>query len=90
MRRAEIAAVALLLTPAASWASLDDEQQDGQNLVTQLQSGVKGCNSFSGAEFAHIGESVMGGALGSTSLHRAMNGRMRPMMGDEGEHACTS
>ena len=76
---------ALLLLPSAAFASLADEQRQGSELLAQLKSGTKVCSDLSAADFDHIGEYVMGRALGSTSAHRAMNDRMRLMLGDQGE-----
>jgi hypothetical protein len=74
-----------LLAPASALASLADEQRQGAALVTALQSGDKVCGTLSNDDFEHIGEYVMGRALGSTNAHQSMNERMRLMMGDQGE-----
>ena len=71
----------LLLVPAAAFASLADEQRAGHELVAQLRSGAMSCGDLSAEDRDHIGEYVMGRALGSTSAHRSMNERMRAMMG---------
>jgi hypothetical protein len=84
-RAALIALIVMLLSPATSWASLADEQRQGQQLAAQLQSGTKTCRELSAEDFDHIGEYVMGRALGSTSVHQAMNDRMRLMLGERGE-----
>ncbi|HET6865093.1 MAG TPA: hypothetical protein VFH80_04185 [Solirubrobacteraceae bacterium] len=75
----------LLLAPASAFASLADEQRQGQQLVARLHAGTKTCGQLSGDDFDHIGEYVMFRALGSTSLHQAMNDRMTAMMGEQGE-----
>jgi hypothetical protein len=85
IRVALLVVAVLLLAPTAALASLADEQRQGQALVTQLQSRAKTCDGLSGEDFDHIGEYVMGRALGSTTLHQPMNDRMRLMMGDQGE-----
>jgi hypothetical protein len=77
-------AIALLI-PAAASASLAGEQTQGQNLIAQLQAGTKTCSALSAAALDHIGEYVMFRALGSTSLHQAMNERMIAMLGEQGE-----
>src|SRR5450755_1466558 len=74
-----------LLIPAAARASLADEQQQGQNLIAQLQAGTKTCSALSAGDLDHIGEYVIFRALGSTTLHQAMNDRMRAMLGEQGE-----
>jgi hypothetical protein len=75
----------VLLIPAAASASLADEQTQGQGLIGQLQAGTKTCSALSAAGLDHIGEYVMFRALGSTSLHQAMNDRMIAMLGEQGE-----
>lgn len=74
-----------LLAPAPAFASPADEQSQGRTLVVQLQSGAKSCGDLSATDFEHVGEYVMGRALGSTSAHEAMNNRMRQYMGEQGE-----
>jgi hypothetical protein len=74
-----------LLLPAAASASLTGEQQQGQSLIAQLQAGSKTCRDLSADDLNHIGEYVMFRALGSTSLHQAMNDRMIAMLGNQGE-----
>jgi hypothetical protein len=80
-----IAVIVMLVALATSWASLADEQRQGQDLAAQLQSGAKSCRELSGDDFDHLGEYVIGRALGSTSVYRAMNDRMRLMLGERGE-----
>ena len=77
--------VLVLLAPAPAFASLADEQSQGRTLVAQLQSGAKSCGDLTTTDFEHVGEYVMGRALGSTSAHEAMNTRMRQYMGQQGE-----
>ena len=74
-----------LLIPAAARASLAGEQQQGQNLIAQLQAGTTTCRALSATDLDHIGEYVMFRALGSTALHQAMNDRMIVMLGEQGE-----
>lgn len=81
-----IVAVALvLLAPAASFASLADEQTQGRQLVAHVHSGAVSCKALSAEQLDHIGEYVMGRALGSTTAHQAMNDRMTLMMGGAAE-----
>jgi hypothetical protein len=75
----------LLLIPAVALASLADEQRQGGALVAQLRSGATSCGDLSAEDFDHIGEYVMGRALGSMSTHQAMNERMTLMLGERGE-----
>jgi hypothetical protein len=85
IRLVVLAISVLLLIPAVARASLADEQRQGQDLVAQLRAGTKTCRDLAAADFDHIGEFVMGRALGSISAHQAMNGRMTAMMGDQAE-----
>ena len=75
----------VLLIPAAASASLARERRQGQNLIAQLQAGTTTCSALSADDLDHIGEYVMFRALGSTTLHQAMNDRMRAMLGEQGE-----
>jgi hypothetical protein len=75
----------LLIAPGAAFASLTGEQSQGSDLAAQLQSGAKTCDDLSADDLEHIGEYVMGRALGSTAAHDAMKERMRVMMGQQGE-----
>jgi hypothetical protein len=86
--RVHVALLALCLVlsvPAAARASVASGQQQGQDLIAQLQARTKACADLSADDFDHIGEYVMGQALGSTSLHQAVNDRMRLMLGQQGE-----
>jgi hypothetical protein len=76
---------ALLVVPAAAFASLAGEQRQGAQLLGQLRSGAKACSDLSSEDFDHIGEYAMGRALGSVSAHQAMSDRMSLMLGDKGE-----
>ena len=78
-------AAVLLLVPSAVFASVAGEQRQGARLLTDLRSGATSCGDLSPEDFDHIGEYVMGRALGSVSAHGAMNDRMRLMLGDQGE-----
>ncbi len=79
-----------LLIPAVAQASLAGEQQQGQNLIAQLHAGTKTCRDLSANDLDHIGEYVMFRALGSTTLHQAMNNRMIAMLGEQGESRTSS
>jgi hypothetical protein len=85
LRLAVLTVFVMLVAPAAAWASLAGEQQQGRQLITQLQTGSKSCGDLSAEDFDHIGEYVMFRALGSTSAHQAMNDRMTAMLGERGE-----
>lgn len=80
-----IAVLVFLLAPTMTFGSVADEQRQGAKLSAQLRSGAKTCTQLSNEDFDHIGEYVMGRALGSTQLHEAMNQRMSTMMGQQAE-----
>ncbi len=84
IRVALAAVVVVLLVPAPAFGSLADEQSQGQTLAAQLQSGAKSCGDLSATDFDHVGEYVMGRALGSVGAHQAMDSRMRLYMGEQG------
>jgi hypothetical protein len=84
-RTVALLVMAFLAVPAAARASLADEQRQGQELIVQLHAGTKTCGDLSADDFDHVGEYLMYRALGSTSLHQAMNDRMTAMMGEQGE-----
>jgi hypothetical protein len=84
-RVALLAAFVMLVLPASALASLADEQRAGQALIAQLHAGTKTCRDLSAEDFDHIGEYAMFRALGSTSLHQAMNDRMTTMLGEQRE-----
>lgn len=66
-------------------ASVAAEQQAGQALAQQVQSGKRSCDSLSKDDLDYIGEFVMGRMIGSTSAHEAMNARMTAVMGAQAE-----
>jgi hypothetical protein len=74
-----------LAAAAPASASLSDEVGAGQALAQQLQAGTTSCDRLAPADFEHLGEYVMGRAVGSVQLHEAMNARMRSAMGAENE-----
>lgn len=84
-RVALVALAVLLLVPASAPASLLGEQRKGQQLIAGLQAGTRTCGQLSANDFDHIGEYVMFRALGSTTLHQAVNRRMIAMMSEQGE-----
>ncbi len=85
-RRVLLALVlAVLIVPSSAHASVADEQQQGQQLAEQVQSGQRPCRSLSPTDLDHIGEFVMGRMVGSTSAHQAMNQRMTQVLGEQTE-----
>ncbi len=76
---------AALATATPALASVAGEQQAGQALAQQVQSGKRACDSLSAEDLDHIGEFVMGRMIGSTAVHEAMNARMTAVMGATAE-----
>jgi hypothetical protein len=73
---------ALVLTLAApAWALVASEQQQGAQILGAIHAGkLKGTN-LSNSQYEHVGEYLMGQALGSTQAHERMNSLMQQMMG---------
>lgn len=84
---AVLAAALLALTalPAAPAMGATSEEQQGAQLLRNLQAGKASCASLSTTNFERIGEYVMGRMLGSSAAHDAMNRQMAAMMGSGGE-----
>ncbi len=75
-------ALALSLALAApALASVASEQQQGAQVLTQVKEGKLTAKSLTSAQYEHLGEYLMGQALGSTQLHQRMNSLMDEMMG---------
>lgn len=85
IRLSLLALAIVLVLPATAFASLADEQRQGQQLSARLEAGLEACGQLSAENFDHIGEYVMSRALGSTSVHEAMDERMTAMMGEQSE-----
>jgi hypothetical protein len=68
------------LSVAPTFASVGEEQQGAQTLSAIHSGKLKG-TSLSGSQYEHVGEYLMGQALGSTASHERMNSLMDQMMG---------
>lgn len=76
------AAIALVLLFAApAGASVTSEQQEGAQTLSAAQAGKLNAKSLSSTQYEHVGEYLMGQALGSTAAHERMNSLMDQMMG---------
>lgn len=77
--------VALVLAVAFSAPAMADlvatEQDQGAQILTQVQHGQLRPKSLTTAQYENLGEYLMGQALGSTQLHQRMNTLMDEMMG---------
>lgn len=69
----------LLSAPAAS--ATPQEEQQGSQILSELESGKLKCSEASASDFELVGEYAMGRMFGSPSQHEAMNQMMSRMMG---------
>jgi hypothetical protein len=80
--RSLAAACALVLSLAApAWASVASEQQEGTQVLSAIHKGKLKGTSLSSSQYEHVGEYLMGRALGSTAAHERMNSLADQMMG---------
>src|SRR3990167_4208131 len=63
----------------------ESEEQEGQQLLDNLNNKTATCSELKDADFEKIGEYFMGQSIGDTSRHIAMNEMMKSMMGEQGE-----
>lgn len=75
----------LALTATMASASIVQEEQQGSQVLRELERGKLQCKDAGAAEFETVGEYVMGRMLGSASAHEAMNQVMSRMMGPRNE-----
>jgi uncharacterized membrane protein len=79
------ALLALTALAAAPAMGATSEEQQGAQLLRNLQAGKVTCTSLTRDNFERIGEYVMGRMLGSSAAHAAMNRQITLMMGSGGE-----
>jgi hypothetical protein len=72
--------LALMLAVPAS-ASVSTEQQEGARILSAIHAGKLKGTSLSSSQYEHVGEYLMGQALGSTAAHERMNSLADQMMG---------
>lgn len=75
----------LLGAPAAS--ATPQEEKQGSQILSELESGKLKCSEASASDFELVGEYAMGRMFGSPSQHEAMNQMMSRMMGARGEES---
>jgi hypothetical protein len=68
-----------LAVPAS--ASVSTEQQEGAQILSAVHAGKLKGTSLSSSQYEHVGEYLMGQALGSTAAHERMNSLADQMMG---------
>jgi hypothetical protein len=66
---------------APAWASVTSEQQEGAQILSAIHAGKLKSTSLSSSQYEHVGEYLMGQALGTTASHERMNTLMGQMMG---------
>jgi hypothetical protein len=73
------ALVFVLAAPAS--ASVASEQQEGAQILNTVHEGKLKGTGLSSSQYEHVGEYLMGQALGTTTAHERMNTLMDQMMG---------
>jgi hypothetical protein len=63
------------------------EQQQGAQVLAQVQHGKLNPKALTSTQYEHLGEYLMSRALGSTQLHQRMNALMDEMMGSSASDA---
>jgi uncharacterized membrane protein len=81
-----LALTAALGSPRIASATPQEEQQ-GSQILRELESGKLKCGDASADDFELVGEYAMGRMFGSPSQHEAMNQMMSRMMGARGEES---
>lgn len=61
------------------------DEQEGKNLLDQLNNKSITCQNLTDDQFEKIGEYFMGQSIGGTARHIQMNNMMKSMMGEQGE-----
>jgi hypothetical protein len=84
---ATIACLALTVTLAGAGvaSATPQEERQGSQILSELESGNLECSEASPSDFELVGEYAMGRMFGSPSQHEAMNQIMSRMMGARGE-----
>ena len=67
--------------------SVTTEQEQGAQVLSQVEHGTLSPKSLSTDQYQNLGEYLMGRALGSTQLHQRMNTLMDEMMGPSASDA---
>jgi hypothetical protein len=63
-----------------AWSATSETQQ-GAQIVSEVQSNKLSGSSLSSEQYAHVGQYLMGRALGSSQRYKAMDSQMDRMMG---------
>jgi hypothetical protein len=71
----------VLALSAPAGASVTSEQQEGAQTLSAVHEGKLKSTNLSSSQYEHVGEYLMGQALGSTASHERMNSLMDQMMG---------
>lgn len=77
-----LAAGLLAFSAPAAVASPASEQQQGAQILSEVHAGKLTAQSLSTTQYEHVGQYLMGRALGSTQTYEAMDSLMDRMMGE--------
>jgi hypothetical protein len=75
--------VGVLALSVPAWSATSETQQ-GQQILSEVQSGKLNGTSLSSEQYAHVGQYLMSRAFSSTGAYEAMDSRMDQMMGTTG------
>jgi putative membrane protein len=70
---------------SAAIQSQEQEEQEGKQLLDNLNNKTVTCSQLTDSDFEKIGEYYMGQSIGDTARHITMNEMMKRMMGEQGE-----
>jgi len=70
---------------SATIKSQQQEEQEGKQLLDNLNNKTVACSQLKDTDFEKIGEYFMGQSIGDVSRHITMNEMMKSMMGEQGE-----
>jgi hypothetical protein len=75
------AGLLLALSAPTALASPASEQQQGAQVLNEVGAGKLSAHGLTGTQYEHVGQYLMGHALGSTQTYEAMDSLMDRMMG---------
>jgi uncharacterized membrane protein len=80
-------ALSAVLASAPAASATPQEERQGLQILSELESGKLKCGEASASDFELVGEYAMGRMFGSPNQHEAMNQMMSRMMGPRGEES---
>jgi preprotein translocase subunit SecG len=81
VRTLTVAFALMFALAAPALASVTSEQQEGAQTLSAVHQGKLKASGLTSTQYEHVGEYLMGQALGSTASHERMNTLMGEMMG---------